>query len=316
MLKLKRIGIDTHRESIVYLNRGCTLYQPEEFQALAKIEVVGPGRQMPATLNIVDDPILLTPGELGLSEEAFRLFRMPEGTPVSIGHPRPLESLEAVRAKAQGHVLSAADYNAVIRDIAALRYSKMEIAAFLVACASFMTTEEVLNLTRAMAAVGHRLDWGDKWVVDKHCIGGIPGNRTSMIVVPLVMAHGLIIPKTSSRAITSPAGTADTMEVLARVDIETDEMRAIVERIGGCLIWGGYNDAIRRLMNLEGYGSAWDPPIPGTVKTAVLVVGLAVALQALSNLIADWNKAPEHHSADDIDEHEIENIRKTLEGDK
>ncbi|AUC52073.1 MAG: TRAP transporter small permease subunit [Sagittula sp.] len=84
----------------------------------------------------------------------------------------------------------------------------------------------------------------------------------------------------------------------------------------GCLIWGGYNDAIRRLMNLEGYGSAWDPPIPGTVKTAVLVVGLAVALQALSNLIADWNKAPEHHSADDIDEHEIENIRKTLEGDK
>ncbi|WP_439515578.1 thymidine phosphorylase family protein [Oceanibaculum nanhaiense] len=239
MLKLKRIGIDTHRESIVYLNRGCTLYQPEEFQALAKIEVVGPGRQMPATLNIVDDPELLTPDELGLSEEAFRLFRLPEGTPVSIGHPRPLESLEAVRAKAQGHVLSAADYNAVIRDIAALRYSKMEIAAFLVACASFMTTEEVLNLTRAMAAVGHRLDWGDKWVVDKHCIGGIPGNRTSMIVVPLVMAHGLVIPKTSSRAITSPAGTADTMEVLARVDIETDEMRAIVERIGGCLVWGG-----------------------------------------------------------------------------
>jgi TRAP-type C4-dicarboxylate transport system permease small subunit len=83
-----------------------------------------------------------------------------------------------------------------------------------------------------------------------------------------------------------------------------------------CLIWGGYNDAIRRLLRLEGYGSAWDPPIPGTVKTAVLVVALMVALQALSNLIADWNKAPEHHSADDIDEQEIENIRKTLEEGK
>ena len=65
-------------------------------------------------------------------------------------------------------------------------------------------------------------------VVDKHCIGGIPGNRTSMIVVPIVAAHGLVIPKTSSRAITSPAGTADTMEVLARVDLTVDEMQAVV----------------------------------------------------------------------------------------
>src|SRR3546814_7051091 len=83
-------------------------------------------------------------------------------------------------------------------------------------CSSdLMTSEEVLRLTRAMAEVGHRLDWGERLVVDKHCIGGIPGNRTSMIVVPLAMAHGLTIPKTSSRAIPSPAGTADTMEVLA-----------------------------------------------------------------------------------------------------
>ncbi|SNS22469.1 TRAP transporter small permease subunit [Antarctobacter heliothermus] len=84
-----------------------------------------------------------------------------------------------------------------------------------------------------------------------------------------------------------------------------------------CLVWGGYADAKRRLLRLEGYGSAWDPPIPGTVKTAVLVIVIMVALQALSNLIADWNKAPEHHNpADEIDETEIENIRKTLEVDK
>jgi thymidine phosphorylase len=75
--------------------------------------------------------------------------------------------------------------------------------------------------------------------VDKHCIGGIPGNRTSMVVVPIVAAHGLTIPKTSSRAITSPAGTADTMEVLARVDIGIEEMREIVHACHGCLVWGG-----------------------------------------------------------------------------
>lgn len=84
-----------------------------------------------------------------------------------------------------------------------------------------------------------------------------------------------------------------------------------------CLVWGGYGDAKRRLLRMEGYGSAWDPPIPGTVKTAILVIVVLVAIQALSNLIADWNKAPEHHSpADEIDETEIENIRKTLEVDK
>lgn len=239
MLKLKRVAIDTYRESIAYLSRACPLYRAEEFQALGRIEVKSGSHCIPATLNIVDDPSLLAPDELGLSEEAFRLFGRAEGSHVSIEHPRPVESLEAVRAKIQGRVLSEAEYHAVIRDVAAQRYSKMDIAAFLVGCASFMTPDEVLSLTKAMANVGHRLEWDHKMVVDKHCIGGIPGNRTSMVVVPIVMAHGLTIPKTSSRAITSPAGTADTMEVLARVDIGTDEMRAIVEKIGGCLVWGG-----------------------------------------------------------------------------
>lgn len=239
MLKLKRIAIDTHRESIAYLSRHCSQFKAEEFQALAKIEVCSDAHRMPATLNIVDDPQILGADELGLSEAAFNAFGQNAGTSVSIRHPRPAESLEAVRAKIQGHELSADEYAAIVRDIAGLRYSKMEVAAFLVGCAAFMTSNEVLSLTRAMANVGRRLEWGRRLVVDKHCIGGIPGNRTSMIVVPIVVAHGLTIPKTSSRAITSPAGTADTMEVLARVDIGIDEMRGIVEKVGGCLVWGG-----------------------------------------------------------------------------
>jgi len=88
--------------------------------------------------------------------------------------------------------------------------------------------------------VGTRLSWPRDLVVDKHSIGGVPGNRTSMIIVPIAAAHGLLMPKTSSRAITSPAGTADTMEVLARVDLSIEEMRAVVERENGCLVWGGH----------------------------------------------------------------------------
>jgi thymidine phosphorylase len=103
-----------------------------------------------------------------------------------------------------------------------------------------MTSAELLALSQAMARAGTQLSWNKPIVVDKHCIGGIPGNRTSMIVVPIVAAHGLTIPKTSSRAITSPAGTADTMEVLARVDLGVSEMKEVVAACNGCLVWGGH----------------------------------------------------------------------------
>jgi thymidine phosphorylase len=90
-----------------------------------------------------------------------------------------------------------------------------------------------------MTESGERLDWNDSPVVDKHCIGGIPGNRTSMLVTPIVAAHGMLMPKTSSRAITSPAGTADTMEVLAKVELSPGELHDIVRKHRACLAWGG-----------------------------------------------------------------------------
>ena len=82
------------------------------------------------------------------------------------------------------------------------------------------------------------------------------------------------------------------------------------------LIWGGYADAEKRMLRMETFGTAWDPPIPGTVKPAILIIIMLVAIQAVSNLIADWNKQPEHHSPiDEIDETEIENIRRAVEKD-
>lgn len=79
------------------------------------------------------------------------------------------------------------------------------------------------------------------------------------------------------------------------------------------MVWGGYDDAMRRFLRMETFGTAWDPPIPGIIKPAILIIIVLVAIQAVSNLISDWNKAPEHHGPDDIDEIEIENIRRTLE---
>ena len=240
MLKLKKVAVDTAPENTVFLSRACSVYRAEEFTALKKIKVTCGQRSILATLVIADDPLIAAHDELGASEPAFRRLGQQDGAMLEIAHAAPPASLEAVRAKIGGAEMTALEIEAIIKDIAAFRYSPMEIAAFLISSASFMTTDEVLALTRAMTNAGATLKWDFPIVVDKHCIGGIPGNRTSMIVAPIAAAHGLHMPKTSSRAITSPAGTADTMEVLARVDLRTDEMRAVVEKENACLVWGGH----------------------------------------------------------------------------
>lgn len=238
-LKIRRVHLDTGRENVAVMSRRSRALRPEVFRGFNRIELRSGAKTMLATLLITDDDTVVGAEDLGLAEPAFRRFGVTAGTLVSVTPAKSPESLDAVRAKIVGGTLSQDQIAAIIADIARFRYSDMEIAAFLVGSASFLTTDELLALTRSMADAGTRLTWDRPLVVDKHSIGGIPGNRTSMIVVPIVAAHGLLIPKTSSRAITSPAGTADTMEVLARVDIGVEEMRDIVNANIGCLVWGG-----------------------------------------------------------------------------
>ncbi|MDO8878017.1 MAG: thymidine phosphorylase family protein [Pseudolabrys sp.] len=238
-LKVRRINLDTGRENVVVISSRSKALRAEVFRGFSRVELRCGSKELLATLLLTDDG-LVGADEIGLAEPAFRRFGEPAGTPVTVTPAARPASLDAVLAKIQGRTFSAADITAIIDDITHYRYSDMEIAAFLVGSASFMSSDELLALARAMAEAGTQLTWDRPIVVDKHCIGGIPGNRTSMIVVPIVAAHGLTIPKTSSRAITSPAGTADTMEVLARVDLSVDEMKQVVATCHGCLIWGGH----------------------------------------------------------------------------
>ncbi len=239
-LTLKAIGIDTYKEHVVYLHRNCQRYQTEGFRALSKIEVRHQAHSILATLNIVDDAHLIAPGECGLGVHAFADFGLPEGTEVTISQPAPIHSMQAVRRKIAGERLSEQDYQDICQDIAQGRYAKEELAAFLVSSAQTgMDREEILYLTKAMTQTGQSLHWETNMVVDKHCIGGIPGNRTTMIVTPIIAAFGMTMPKTSSRAITSPAGTADTMEVLAEVNLSIEDLQRIVKQENACLAWGG-----------------------------------------------------------------------------
>lgn len=238
-LKIRRVHLDTGRENVVVISRRSTALRPEVFRGFSRVELRCNSKVLLATLLLTDDG-LVGSDEIGLAEPAFHRFAEPAGGLVTVTPAARPASLDAVGAKIRGRALSAAEIAAIIDDVTHYRYSDMEIAAFLVGSASFMTSDELLALSHAMAQAGTQLKWDTPIVVDKHCIGGIPGNRTSMIIVPIVAAHGLTIPKTSSRAITSPAGTADTMEVLARVDLSVDEMKQVVTACNGCLVWGGH----------------------------------------------------------------------------
>ncbi|WP_053096115.1 thymidine phosphorylase family protein [Frateuria defendens] len=237
--RLRRLGIDTGDELVAYLRSDSPICRAEGFSAHSRIELRIGERRIEAMLNVVHGE-LLAADEAGLSESAWLRLRPGPDERVVFAHAPSVESLAHVRAKIYGHALESGQIRAVMRDVAARRYSGMELAAFITACSDgHLSFEEIMALTEAMVDSGNHLHWPNPVVVDKHCIGGLAGNRTTPIVVAIVTALGLVMPKTSSRAITSPAGTADTMAVLAPVELDLGQMRSVVERTGGCIVWGG-----------------------------------------------------------------------------
>lgn len=238
-LRLCRLGIDTYKEAVIYLREDSHVCISEGFEAHARIRVCLCDRVIVATLNMVKSDIL-EPGYASLSEYAWELLSAREGDVVCLSHAHPVASLSHVRSKIYGNPLTMPQTVEIINDISAGRYSDIHISSFLTACAGGrLSLEETVHLTRAMVRAGDCLSWPVDMVVDKHCVGGLPGNRTTPIVVAIVAAFGLTIPKTSSRAITSPAGTADTMEILAPVELDMARMRKVVEQQNGCIVWGG-----------------------------------------------------------------------------
>lgn len=238
-LAARRLGIDTLQEPVVYMHRDCDVCRSEGFNAQSRVAISNGRGHVLATLNVVD-AAWLRPGEIGLSEAAWRLVAVEEGHPLHVEHAHPVTSFAHVRGKLYGRRFTEDGLHEIIADVVKGKYSDVQLSAFVAACSDdHLTHDETVSLTRAMLEAGDRIDWGRAIVVDKHCVGGLPGNRTTPIVVAIVTEAGLIMPKTSSRAITSPAGTADTMATITEVDLSLDEMRRVVESQGGCIVWGG-----------------------------------------------------------------------------
>jgi thymidine phosphorylase len=262
-LRLRRLGIDTQQDMVVYMRPDCHVCRSEGFSAQARILVEANGRTIVATLGRIAGD-LLSSSEASLSENAWQRLTVNEGDEIALSHAPPLDSLSFVRGKVYGQRLEEGAWHAIIDDIARGRYTDVHLSSFITACAGrSLDLGEIVGLTRAMVAAGERLDWGRHPIADKHSVGGLPGNRTTPIIVAIAASLGLTIPKTSSRAITSPAGTADTMETLAPVDLDVSRMRRVVDREGGCIVWGGAVDLspaddvlvrVERSLDLDGEG--------------------------------------------------------------
>jgi thymidine phosphorylase len=238
-LKFRPLGIDTAYEHIVFMHVDCHVCRAEGFAAQTRVEVHARGTSLIATLNIISNGLVAV-DQISLSLGAQHALGVEEGDLVTVSHVPVLRSTSLVRAKIYGHKLDRAAMQSIIEDTVSGRLSELHLSAFVTACAGErLDIDETVALTEAMVSVGERLAWPYDTVVDKHCVGGLPGNRTTPIVVAIVTACGLVMPKTSSRAITSPAGTADTMEVLTPVNLDLPGMRRVVEQTGGCLVWGG-----------------------------------------------------------------------------
>lgn len=239
ILKYKHLGIYTQNENVVYMREDCHVCISEGFEALTRIRISKATSSIVASLNVIRSNILL-PNEIGLSEAAAKKLNVSENETLYVSHLEPIESLSYVRAKIYNQKLDYNAFNHIITDIVEGDYSNIHLSAFITACAGDrMDINEISDLTKAMIASGKQLNWNKDIVVDKHCIGGLPGNRTTPLVVAIVAAYGLTMPKTSSRAITSPAGTADTMEVLTNVTLSADEIKRVVNKESGCFVWGG-----------------------------------------------------------------------------
>ncbi|MBL7100690.1 MAG: thymidine phosphorylase [Nanoarchaeota archaeon] len=235
-LKVKAVDLSTGGPLIAVLDDEDA--KKLDLKALDRIRLkkIRSKREIITNLDISSEGI--KPGQIGLFSESLKRLNIKEGVHVDIEPASRPRSIDIVRKKLDGHVLTKEDLTVLVRDILHDRLSEVEITYFVAGVyTKGFTLEESAILTKVIVDQGFKLNLKKKIILNKHCSGGVPGNRTSMIVVPIIAAAGFTIPKTSSRAITSPAGTADVMEIFCPVSIRHEKIKDVVKTTGGCIIW-------------------------------------------------------------------------------
>ncbi|HOT06570.1 MAG: AMP phosphorylase [Methanosaeta sp. PtaB.Bin039] len=201
-----------------------------------RVRVRTKGAAVTAILDVTSQ--MVEQGHIGIFNEAMKELKGAKTVDI-MPAPKPA-SVAYIKKLMDNQKLTEDQIRAIVRDIVDNNLSEVELSAYLTASYIYnMDAQQTEWLTRAMIETGDRIYFDTHPVVDKHSIGGVPGNKVTMLVVPIVAAAGLLIPKTSSRAITGAGGTADLMEILAPVEFTADEIKELTETVGGVIAWGG-----------------------------------------------------------------------------
>ena len=205
-----------------------------------RVQVINPKNGV-SVAAFVETTSTITPQEtIGIYRFTNERLHLEDGVEIEVREAARPASLDYVKKKMDGGKISKEEMLTIIKDVVNDDLSSAEITAFIIASyINPLDMDEVEHLTRAMVETGERIKFASRPIVDKHSIGGVPGNKISLLVVPIIAASGLKIPKTSSRAITGAGGTADLMEVLANVEFSAAEVQKMTEKVGGVIVWGG-----------------------------------------------------------------------------
>jgi len=236
ILKTIFLGLEAGGKSVVIMNGD----DAERLGVLSLGRVTVRFDRVVKTAIVNTSTEMISPGRIGVCKKVWRGLGLAEGSEVEVEAAAFPDSLYFIRNKLAGRKLGSDEMREIVEDTVDEKLSDVELSAFVTALHSFgLDLDEATYLSLAMIETGRTMKLDGGPIVDKHSIGGVPGDKTTLLVVPIVAAAGLLIPKSSSRAITSPAGTADRAEVLMPVTLDLDEMQEVVERTGGCIVWGG-----------------------------------------------------------------------------
>ncbi len=237
-LKVKDMDIATGGPLVAILNEKDAM--KFDMHPMDRAKVIKGRKIETVVVDIAEGSKAVPEGSIGAYEEVLRSLNLKNNDKVKIILARKPFSIEFIKKKLDGKRLTKKEIDQIVWDIVHNKLSESELTYFVAACyTNLMSMEETIMLTKAIASHGDILKFNKYPIIDKHCIGGIPGNRTTMVLAPIIAAAGLTIPKTSSRSITSPAGTADAMEVLAKVTFPIQKMMRIIQKTNGCIVWGG-----------------------------------------------------------------------------
>jgi len=205
-----------------------------------RVQVINPKNGISVTAFVDTTITIAQQGTVGIYRITNDRLTANDGDGIEVREAGRPASLEYIKKKMDSGRLNKEETLAIIKDVVNDDISPAELTAFITASyINPLDMDEVEHLTRAMVETGEQIKFASKPIVDKHSIGGVPGNKISLLVVPLIAASGLKIPKTSSRAITGAGGTADLMEVLAFVEFSASEVQQMTEKVGGVIVWGG-----------------------------------------------------------------------------